>query len=40
MPTVEKLYETRRDFYAFAPYRIASDTSEDAVDKILELNLF
>jgi shikimate kinase len=35
-----KLYETRRDSYALAPYRVASDTSEAAVDEILELNLF
>ena len=36
----DPLYEPRRDSYALAPYRIASGTSEAAIDEILELNLF
>lgn len=36
----KQLYETRRESYALAPYRIASDTSQGAVDEILHLNLF
>jgi shikimate kinase len=35
----KQLYDSRRDAYALAPYRIGADTSDGAVAEILDLNL-